>query len=682
MTTPDIAPAPQPDGEQFETNEFSILHLAQNEGGFDFRTNDTLGRTGALTPEEHLVLSDPEKSQLKGAMAGEMKFAKSQIVEDARRAWRDALAANEPAERVEELHQTFLGEREKYFQKGKKIGFRAINREGDTLSADVQIVSFPVFNTFAYPNTSAEMGKLSTGGGTAMMVRTKDNRILVQHRAVQTVNLDKPGVVRGNATFGDVPGASAGGWQDASLKGEGRTPGTPDPLSAEDIKSGAMREVAEELGLDRKDLSKARIVGIARDKVRPADVFLMLADSDLTANELKQRSKESALNKGNGDADFEEKFIDIDGSAEAIETLLTEVRCPIPPAHAANLLASGYYLVLQEQGQEAADIWKNEMHSKIVENYRNINQMVSDFYDKFPEAFIQVPERYIGKGVPRRNSVGYEPAYTPEEQGLPTFEDEMVRVGLMPERRTRVDEAALFDFDDMLNAAKENGTIPEQAVAEIAEELRSGKPVGINSAHPTGWLIENVVRPLQGRVPQDVLKNFIAIGEDGGTWATFNEAGELYRGQSPTVKKPNGVEDRIRDVVDRYPELLEIDNSKQTMISIDVVSSFSARQSGRGRTASVMTMELHNELTELFAAMGTERSYAMTTSGNTIHITDRNVGKGFGANRFLELLKYRDIVADKIAVHVDNGFGIQTVDELERRQHAVEVRQSTLALAA
>lgn len=438
---------------EFDGGSFTA-RLSSSPEGFTVKTKGAIGRTentsayplhvkgdADATEKNKDILGtaindrDPKTGERK---KGEMAFQGADKVRAARNRMRQTQSLAEDArmsgatpdviahldESIQEPEEEFEAERTKY-TKGMmgKIGLSeiAVDEQTNTITVIVKSVPFPTYKHFANPEDSADLQALSRAVGTAMVVRTADGKIIIQHRSKR------------NAAYGDIPGASVAGMLDASIGTPDRKKGTPDPIDTESVKANIVKESDEELGLDEEDLDKVRIVGIANDKVKIHDELLMLADSHLTYEAIKEKAKTANRNRKLGDADFEEKFVAIDGSSQAIETLLTQVHCPLPPTHAATLVAAGYSLVLQKEGLEAANAWKDRIEAGVKENYRQMDEIVTNYYNDHPQALAEVPERYQGKHAPPKNLRGYTPAYLPEEQGLPSFDEEMKRVGLILE---------------------------------------------------------------------------------------------------------------------------------------------------------------------------------------------------------------------------------------------------------
>lgn len=687
---------------EFDGGAFSISCLSHSPGGFDVRTRSTLRRTEAS--KDPLKISADAKSRLKEGMRGEMRFNKVADLVSAKDAFKQELlmsvAAREIAlpqyspedprknddpnlylarfmqasqtegflstlpEPLLGAYKTFEEERVKYRQKGKKIGFRNIRVDGNTISTDVQMVSYPVLNQFGLPENNLALQDLSSFGATAMVLRTADNRLLIQHRAVQKRRLSADGKLSsGNAVFNDVPGVSAAGILDASLLGEERVAGTPDPVDTGTLKANILKEASEELGLGSDDLTDVRIVGFAHDNIKLHDEALYLAQSKLSAEQIKLKSQETNRNRRLGPADFEEKFIDIACTTENIEKLLTEVKCPLPPTHAATLVAAGYSLILEEKGKFEADVWKVRVERSIKSNYTDIDKRVKQFYDKHPEVMTreQVPERFWGKTPPPRKIAGYDPAYTPDEQGLPSFEDAMIEAGLLPETRKPVETAWLFDVDGVLSDPVTK-KVPEELLDKLVAKLQAGEPVGLNTGRSSRWIEERVIVPLREKV-QDikVLENLCIIAEFGATWDTFGQEGNLRHGKVDTLDLPEAITERVKALAGNYRESMMYDDSKETHVTLEMKDGYDLGQ------FQAQQRDLAEAFQKIVEDTGNESKYMVHADTIATNIKSPYVTKALGVLRFREFLRERNIKAKQFKAFGDSISDLEMADELLRK---------------
>lgn len=644
----------------FDGVAFTIPYLTTDPDGFEVATTNILRRR-----QEHKgqLFTSEQAEKLRNAVGDEIKFHGGEDVRKARSALLKAKAAHRPKAEQSSLSKVFEQSRQSYIGAMLgKIGIRNVRLSGSTLNVDVKAVSFPVYTEFAGPENSIEVLDLSSLAGAAMAVRTTDNRLVVQHRAVARQRLDAETLSRGNRVYPDVSGASVAGLIDATTYSKGRQPGTPDPINTDFIRASVLKEADEELGAGANDFSKLRIVGLAHDNISVHEEFLVFADANVSAKQLREQSRSAEHNRLLGDADFEEKFVDIESSPQAIETLLCDVICPLPPTHSALMVACGYSMVLQTEGVEAAKAWKARLEQRVVENYERINEQVAAFYERHPEALDKIPERYWDKNVPSRNPNGYSPMYTPQEQGLPSFEDEMVRTGLVPETRRLVEEAYLIDVDGPLTDPEAHKVTEPELLDIIASKLDEGVPVGLNTGRATEWAIERVVALMKPRLRDPAsLANLIVIGEMGGTWATFSDKGETLYNKARQLTIPEELKEAVQKMVeDSYSDFVFFDGDRQSMCSVIMnedgdLAAFDARRP-----------ELARQIEALVADSPDVQRLKVGQTTLAIDINVKYAGKDLGAERFEEWLKAKHIKPKRYITFGDSASDIEMAEQLDR----------------
>lgn len=636
---------------------FTIDYLTDSPEGISVTTRRTLGRQAFLGSESPTITRS-QATKYREALRNESGFNGISTYNKARDDYE-----NNPTELTKSEMDIQWDNYKERSQASKKVGIRNVEFSDNNLSVDVINVPFHAYRMFAKPESSPELRSLSEAAATAMPIITSDNRLIVQHRAAEKTRMLEPGKSRGNALYSDVPGVSVAGMLDA--KQSTSTPGQPSDISNDFITAGIMKEAGEELGLDAEHIKDIRIVGLAKDTIQPHDEFLFLAKTELTAAELYEASRQSRRNKNLGDADFEEKFIDIDASPEAIGTLLTEVKCPIPGTHAAAIVAAGYSIMLDTNGYDAAVQWRNSIEIGINENVKSMNATVADFYKRFPETVEHIPERFWGKEAPGRNLEAYSPAYTPEEQGLPNFEDELVRTGLLPETRKVADRIALFDIDGVLSDPIEKRVTQPEIFDQLINRLKNGSPIGLNTGRSTEWAIENVVKPLSEQIDDPSLLSLLSvIGEKGNTWATMDTKGKLNYGAAPVVVIPNEVIAEVNALLEtEYPNDMKVYDPKQTMLSLEMING------GNIEEFKIKQDLIADQLADILEKSGLSGQFAIDKTTIAIDIQSPHASKALGADRFLEILKSKNIAYNtaRFDAYGDSVSDLEMADELERR---------------
>lgn len=672
---------PQTPRPPLDTDTVRIDYLTTKPEGIDVELR-AIGR-GALNKAtgfaQSLETTSGQRSQYAEALRGEAAFQTKYIDDKGKRRTLlgDYHELRDQYGPFDSRAQTKWIEYRAAMNRGNKVGARNLSYDPVTakLTGEAINTSFVLYNLYSQPSSSPEMISLAEAAASAMVVTTADNRLIIQHRAIEKPRMISNGKIRGNGQFADVPGVSVAGMLDAKPS---EKPGVPQNVDNTFIMDGIMKEASEELGLGSEHLTDQRIVGVATDKTKIHTEFLFLACTNLTAEELNEVSRTSTRNKNLGDADFEEKFMTIEASPKAIRTLLTEVQCPLPPTHAAAIFASGYSMVLESRGSEVADHWRAMVENEMNQNTHDVNQRVADYYDRFPEEAKKVPERFWGKRAPQRNLDGYSPAYSPEEQGLPSLEDELARTGLTPETRQEIRRGHLYDVDGVLTDPHDKRVIHAELYAKLNDQLKADEPVCLNTGRSAEWALENVVKPLTAELGEDnkaKLKLLSIVGEKGGSWITFNEAGEINRGYAEALTLPNELVRQFDELLvsdSEYSQLmtLTVDPYKKTMISPEISATPEgvSRQDHRARFHKAQT-RFAEQAKQLLEQAGMSNLFEVDKTTIATDIQSPYAGKDLGVTRFIEILKAQDINFQNadFTTYGDSPSDIAMTEELERR---------------
>ncbi|MBI5044602.1 MAG: hypothetical protein HZC02_01640 [Candidatus Levybacteria bacterium] len=464
----EVNPVVEPKAE-FDVGFFTINFLSTDPHGFEVQTRHSLPRrdrdpvTGL--PATPLALNQEQRGDLRRGMGTEAFFAlpgdfPHEKRPDVRRLFSlidQTATLKEQAGTTEQLQEKLMEMRmlrkelrplfKEYNLRDRlglkvgtrnvqKVGIRKIERAGNKLLIDTRPISYPVYAVASSPDDTEESLDLGAVTGTAGVLITADNKMILQYRSKK------------NSPYGDMPGASFAGMLDARFKriklenGKELKTGVLQDVDDTYIKESSAEERFQEIAIVGEDVTDFRIIGEARDHVREHDEFLLLAKTSLTAREVAKRTENAPRSSnarklnGQGDFHFEENFLVIDATPEAIETLVTQVKCPRPPTHDAAFIAAGYNMMLERTQEEggglkAANEWLERMQEATRQNYEDMNKIVKEFYEQHPE---KLEDNKPGK--PKRNPNAYEPYYFPTEQGLPDLMNELYRTGLMTRPET------------------------------------------------------------------------------------------------------------------------------------------------------------------------------------------------------------------------------------------------------
>lgn len=547
------------------------------------------------------------------------------------------------------------------------VGLRNAEQHGNILSFDIQPVTFPAYKAISSPLETADSLAVSDPTGTASVLLTTEadgaHKIILQHRSPK------------NFFYGDVPGASIAGMFSGQLDPANR--GRLAPISTDTIKGNNKREMLEELGLAGEDITDVRITGVAKDKIKIHKEFLLFGRSPLSAEQIGQKAEAHAkTEKSDATYDFTEKFFVIDGTAEAIEKLLSQVKCPLPPTHAATFIAAGYSMMIEQSGLEAANVWKQRLEPAVQANYREMDERVATHWKQYPE---KAKMRLESK--PARDLQNYDPAYKPSDQGLPGLTDELLRVELIaqeefkqPELEKKPRTAWLFDIDGVITDPEQKRIKHLEIIDEIISRLQKGEPVAGNTGRSLNFVSERLLDLLEQKLQKQgletsLLHNIYITGEKGGTWLLYDENGarERYVNSSLATPEFKKMQEEVRRLVQAgFSDSMFFDETKQTMISVEIndgktIKDFPPRQA-----------ELAPLLQALLVQHNLGNAFRVDTTRIAIDVENQELGKALGARQFVELLRERGVEPEQFKAFGDSASDYEMAEELHRLGLSVE----------
>jgi hypothetical protein len=164
-----------------------------------------------------------------------------------------------------------------------------------------------------------------------------------------------------------------------------------------------------------------------------------------------------------------------------------------------------------------------------------------------------------------------------------------------------------------------------------------------------------------------ILRNLIVVGEKGGTWTTFTEAGEPVHCAVETISVPDALKDGVRTLIDdKYSDVMFFDESKETMLSVEMVDGYDLAAFTERQKQFVKDVEA------LLKETGADKTYRIDPTTIATDVESPYVGKALGSDRFLEFLKSRGIKVKNFKTFGDSASDAAMADELARRGQDVE----------
>jgi 8-oxo-dGTP pyrophosphatase MutT (NUDIX family) len=617
-----VIPQPEP---EFQGGSFNIPFFAP-EQGFTIKQGRSLRRRDELT------IPFPARGINQGNKA-EVEFQEKQNTAATQRGeQRDVRPLQSPDFKI-------------------KIGILNLRRDGDALIFDTKPSTFVEYNDdknvgTANPNAEELRRNLGEAFSVAVILTTTEpdgtSKMIVQHRSAE------------NRSYKDMIGASAAGYADHELDPENK--GALKTVDDDYIYKMACKETEEEVGIDADYLSDVKITGIVEDTKRVHYEAVLLGTVNLSAKEIEQKAIEKKSVK-RGAFDFSEDFFVIDATPEAIETLLTTVKNPIPPTHIGAFVATGRMMVLKRDGEEEAKNWTKRMEKLVKENVEDIDRLIREGTNGLEQ--------------------GYNPRKTPQEQGLPSIQSELERTGLMKkEKTTTIDEAYIFDVDGVLTTP-DTREIDREIMLNIIERLNKGEPVILNTGRSLSWVESRLIARLYHSPNlKDVnfLQNLLVIGEKGGTWLEIDEKGIFHEFADDSVSVNEDLQRSVRAIVEeRFPKTMFYDKTKKTMISVEMNEVDDTRLEGKltldefKKEQQILVQEL-----ERLIKTGVYEDLKIDVSTIATDIQNKKAGKDYAIKKALAWLSSKKIAAKKFVTVGDSLSDAAMATELSNNGQNVE----------
>lgn len=213
-----------------------------------------------------------------------------------------------------------------------------------------------------------------------------------------------------------------------------------------------------------------------------------------------------------------------------------------------------------------------------------------------------------------------------------------------------VKTAYIFDVDGVITNPQEKKVTEPKILDEIIKRLEKGEPVALNTGRSIEWVKNRVLNQLIENVKdKGIFQNLLVVGEKGGTWAEFDNQGNLIESKDENISVPDSLINKIRNLVnEKYSDSMFFDESKLTMISTEMKDGYSLedyKQKQKTLLTEFETLLRKEKLTDKFKIDPT-----------TIAVDIENVfvGKHFAVKRILTWLKTKGIAPQRYIAFGDS----------------------------
>lgn len=219
-----------------------------------------------------------------------------------------------------------------------------------------------------------------------------------------------------------------------------------------------------------------------------------------------------------------------------------------------------------------------------------------------------------------------------------------------PEVAKTVDYMLIFDVDGVITDPQEKRVTEPEILDQIAKRLEKGEPVALNTGRSVEWLRDRILNPLAQIVKdKKMLRNLLAVAEKGGTWAEFDQEGNIIESKDDRISVPSNLKDEVRNIVNiEYPDTMFFDESKLTMISTEMKDGHPLEDYREKQETLV------SQLKTLLSDKGLEDKFKVDPTTIAIDVENNHVGKHFAVKRIIEWVKNRGIAPKRYIAFGDS----------------------------
>ncbi len=224
----------------------------------------------------------------------------------------------------------------------------------------------------------------------------------------------------------------------------------------------------------------------------------------------------------------------------------------------------------------------------------------------------------------------------------------------------------MFDVDGPITDPASRSIDDAGLLDRIIAITQVGGRVIFNTGRSVGWVMDNVIEPLQRRstaVGHDataVTDHCLVVGEKGATQIAFS-AGAAHFESDPTLSVDTAVARAIRELVaGHFSDAMFVDTSKQSMLSVEMahgmrIGDYQPRQAAFALAAQ--------------ACVDRSGVPGMRVDVTTIavDIESVGVGKALGADRALTWLEQCGVEVGSAVCFGDSGSDVAMADRLFER---------------
>lgn len=209
--------------------------------------------------------------------------------------------------------------------------------------------------------------------------------------------------------------------------------------------------------------------------------------------------------------------------------------------------------------------------------------------------------------------------------------------------------AWVFDIDGVITNIKKEIITEPLILNLIIKILEKGEPVAFNTGRGIDWTQTTTLNPLVNKISnKHLLKNLFTSAESGGVSAIFAENGSLDIKIDESLKMPNDLDQKVRELVnEKYSKTMRYED-KKTMSTTKIKEGTSIEDYHKDQK------EIAKDLQKIIDSSKSPVQLKVDVSTIGTAIMYETAGKDKGVELILEWLSDREIQPQKFITFGDS----------------------------
>lgn len=225
-----------------------------------------------------------------------------------------------------------------------------------------------------------------------------------------------------------------------------------------------------------------------------------------------------------------------------------------------------------------------------------------------------------------------------------------------------VEYCLMFDVDGVLTDPVRKEVTILTGLEEIADRLRRGQPIVLNTGRAVDFVQEKIVTHLEKMfVDKTPFQNMVVIGEKGAVIMQFDHEGKGLLSVDETISVPTQIQTSARSIVEnQFKNSMFFDETKRTMVSIEMHDGYNLENFQAEQQKLIPVLE------KLVASASALTKLNVDPTTIATDVQSATVGKAFGARRALAWLEEKKIEPKEFVTFGDSQSDLPMAEELVR----------------